>query len=59
MDLRDEAVGNTVTEWDEGQDNEGWNDVADIAPIYSYDLSTHHASNLGGLVEILHLGRYL
>ncbi len=46
VDSREEPVGATVAERDEGQGDEGRDSIADISPVDSGDLANHHTANL-------------
>lgn len=46
MDSRDETVCYAVAERDEGDDDEGRKDVADVSPVDLRDLAYHHAPHL-------------
>lgn len=54
--LRDETIGYTVAERDEGHDDERGQDVADISPVDLCDLSDHHAADLHIMLAVI---RYL
>jgi hypothetical protein len=45
-DSRKQAVGTTVTEWDEHHRDERRNGIPDVRPIDLGDLTDHHATHL-------------
>lgn len=52
VSVRNEAICNRITERHERERYEGWNCVANVAPVNARHLAHHHAANLPNLVCI-------